>query len=451
MSECTDRILCADASDGFNLSVTGEHQFQFLDVTSSPELDDMAPQDVAGVTHYYPTLPQPPQQVYVFIDQSGGIYPTSASVGAGSVLTTSGYVAPMAPLIAPQPMLPAAMIPAASPATSILPPTLLRPGLLQQPPAPSVIMPGGLMTAPPAAVLPSPVATSIVPAHAAMLPLAHGVADMPLPTVSELPLNASGTLPGPPIHAGANMVGDQLLSSVPVDMCNANSPPLNDVYTACGNMNNSAAEQTVSSCSDASCQESTTTELASPADGDVVKHGNGLSAYPECERGEDELLSGTVDGCPVTVNGEFSIDTSHEPGSLSETSSVTSPYGTLADMALNDSSSSREVSVTKDVLMASSAADSFPSPPTSAFPSPPTSAKTKVPSWASLLKDTTSATNAIVISVNDGHAITTQQKSDVKSVAKEPVVQQSSGSRVTYDEKLKFEMSGLYILPVIWT
>jgi len=46
--------------------------------------------------------------------------------------------------------------------------------------------------------------------------------------------------------------------------------------------------------------------------------------------------------------------------------------------------------------------------------------------------------------MNDGHAVATQQKTDVKAVNKEATTPQSAVSRVSNNDKLKLEISGLY-------
>ena len=453
-------------SDGFNLTHTGEHQFQFLDVTSSISPDDATPHAVTGAAHYYTSLPPPP--MYVIIDHSGGIYP--ATVGAGTPLSTSGYVAPVAPLMTPQMqsgvVLPPGVIPAAAA------PTLLRPRLIQQPQPASVIMPA------PTGILPP---TSIIPSHGTIRPLPRSVAEIPVPAVSELTLNASAGYSGQPLIAGANRFDDLPFSSMPVDMHTDTRLAHDDgLYIDSGacNMNNSAAEHVLSARSDTEhpSSEHSATELVGSLDRDdetdvanpfaaefeypldrvVSGQGNGLATYKECtgNDGGAEFHDGSMvlDSQPevTPVNGELSVDASHELGSLSETSSVTSPSSLMTDMTLNDSASERDVCVVSamtdhghsPVMNTSSTPQSSPTPATA--PSPSTAVKTKAPSWASLLKDTTSATNAIVISMNDNRAAATQQKADVKAVTKEPVAPQSAILLVSNDEKLKLEISGLY-------
>jgi len=116
---------------------------------------------------------------------------------------------------------------------------------------------------------------------------------------------------------------------------------------------------------------------------------------------------------------------------------------------LNDNASERDVGVatltqddSRSPVINASSQQSSASPATVLSPS--AAVKTKAPSWASLLKDTTSATNAIVINMNDSHAAAVQQKSDVKAAAKEPLTAQSAVSHVSNDEKLKLSISGLY-------
>ena len=466
----------AAVSDGFDLTHTGEHQFQFLDVvTSSISPDDTTPHTVTGAAHYYASLPPPP--MYVIIDQSGGIYPalTSATVGAGTALSTSGYVAPVAPLVTPQMqsagvVLPPGVIPAA--------PTLLRPGLMQQPQPASVIMPA------PTAMLPP---TSIIPSHGNVRPLPHGVTEMPVPAVSELALNASAGYSGQPLIAGSNtgysgprlIVGanrfdDVPFSSMPVDMHIGTRLPEHEVHagnSSC-NVNNSAAKEAVPPHSDTQCpisdhpaaesldrddqaDHSTAQQEHPPLDAVVAEIGNGLATYEEYSgAGGGAALCEAVTVSTshlevVSVNGELSVDASHDVGSLSDTSSVTSPGSLVADVTLNDNASERDVGVatstqddSRSPVINASSQQSSASPATVLSPS--AAVKTKAPSWASLLKDTTSATNAIVINMNDSHAAAVQQKSDVKAAAKEPLTAQSAVSHVSNDEKLKLSISGLY-------
>jgi len=460
---------CVDESDGFNLSHTGEHQFQFLDVTSSVSPDDTPAQSVTGATHYYASLPQP-QQVYLIIDQSGGIYPalTSASVAAATVLTSSRYVAPVQPMMPAQVqsagvMLPPGVIPAPAQTRNLIGPTLMRPGLIQQPPAPSVMMPSGLVPVPPTGMLPPPPPTSIIAAHATMLPLPQSVSQMPVPTVSEMPVNANTTLGagylGQPLLAGANGLDNQPLQSVPVDMhVSAKSPQHKGMYITSGaNVNNSAADELHQSHSDVVLPVTEPTYVDS-VDADISDHGNGLLTYKECADSDAGVQCGEaavdVESCTAaaSVNGELTVDASHELGSSSESSSVTSPSSAVADMMTSLSSTLSDITVTdnaidRDVMVTK---DTSHSPVTSVSAVPAasvaSSSKTKAPSWASLLKDTTSATNAIVISMNDSHAAAAQQKTDIKSVVKEPATRRSPVSCVSTDEKLKLEVSGLYIL-----
>ena len=455
------------------MTQTGEHQFQFLDVvTSSIPPDDITTPHavVTGAAHYYASLPPPPAPMYVFIDQSGSIYPALTS-GAGTALSTSGYVQPVAPLMTPQMqsagvVLPPGVIPTAQ--------TLLRPGLMQQPQPASVIMPA------PTGILPPP-PTSIIPSHATIRPLPpHNVSEIP---VSELALSASAGYSGQPLIAGTN---DLAFNSMPVDMHigGAGLAQHDGMYVGSGacNVNNSAAEHPAPPCSDT---ERSSVELVGSLDRheqtdamnhdtqfehslDTVAsgHGNGLATYEDCtgSDGGVEFQEATTvaDSQPevAPVNGELSVDSSHELGSLSETSSVTSPSSLVADMTLNDNASERDVcamSTTKDSshsplsamkdhshspVMNASTQQSSPIP---ACVSPPSAVvKPKAPSWASLLKDTTSATNAIVINMNDSHAAASAQlKTDVKTVVKEPVTPQSAISHVSNDEKLKLQISGL--------
>ena len=467
VAELLVNCYSVDVCDGFNLLQPGEHGFQFLDVTSSVA-PDSSHQDISGAAHYYAPLPQP-QPVYLFIDQSGGFYPalTSASVGAGTALASSAYVAPVAPMMPPQMqsagvMLPPGLMPAAAQTRSILAPTLLRPGMLQQPPpAPGVIMPAGLMPAPPAGMLPPP--TSIMAAHGPMLPLPHSVSQVPLPAVNELPFNATSTLAGDysqlPVVADANGLDSR---SVPVDMsASVKSPQHESVYTSsvgC-NVNNSAAEQTVHPDCDGvvpDCQQ-TSAEHVAAVD---TEHGDSSSpTYESCSGTEagvqfvEQSTGVTAEQSPgisgytaaaAAVNGELSVDASHDLASSSESSSVASPSSMVAEVSLNDHTCDGAVPVSTD----SSNCHAVP-PQSSSAPavvSPSTAVKTKAPSWASLLKDTTSATNAIVININDNHAAATQQKTDTKSTIKESVTQQSPVSHVSNGEKLKLEVSGLYVL-----
>lgn len=436
-----------DASDGFNLSQTGEHQFQFLDVTSSVSVDDAATQPIAGATHYYASLQQP-QPFYFIIDQS-----------AGPVLTSSTYVATVPPMITPQMqsagmMLPPGMIAAPAQTGNLLPPTLLRPGLMQQPAAPGVIMPSGLMPAPPAGILPPAPATSIMAPHAAMLPLAQTMSPMPMQAVNELPFNASTGTTLATVYSESALVADtngldsHPLNSVAGDMhMSAKSAEHESVYisTDGSNVNNSAAEQTVHSDCDAVVATEPTeasTEFVDSVDRDVSEPDNSLATYELCNSTETATQLMEQPAAAATVNGELTVDALHELGSSSESSSVASPSSVLADMSLNDNACDRDVSVSKD----SSISTPQSSTSTASIVSPLTSVKTKAPSWASLLKDTTSATNAIVINMNDNHAAAAaQQKTDVKSVVKEPVTQQSMVSHVSNDEKLKLEVSGLFL------
>ena len=442
-------LLCyctaVDVSDGFNLTQMGEHQFQFLDVvTSSIALDDATPTPHVAVTgaahHYYAQLPPPPppQPMYVIIDH--GIYPTSAAV-VGPAAT------PVAPLMTPQMqsaaagvVLPPGVIPAAAA------PTLLRPSLIQQPQRPTVIMPA------PSGILPP---TSIIASHGAVRPLPHSAA------VGELALSASAGYSGQPLIAGANRFDNLPYSSVPVDVhAGARLAQHDGVYIGSGgcNVNNSAAERphcdtehpVVMEQSAAELERDDQTHALSPCAehtlDDVVVSGNGLVACeerPASDGGAElhEAPAGT-DSQPelAAVNGELSVDaSSHDFGSLSETSSVTSPNSLVADVTLNDSDRDGCV-VTKDhspICMQQTAL------PSASVTSPSTAVKTKA-TWASLLKDTTSATNAIVICMNDSHAAALQQKTDVKAVTKEPVAPQSAiSSHVSTDRKLKLEISGL--------
>ena len=440
---------------------------------------DATPHAVTGAPHYYPSLPQP-QPVYFIIDQSVGIYPSlsSASVGAGTVLTTSGYVAPVPPMIAP-PMQSAGvvlgpgMIPAPAAQTrNLIPPALLRPGLIQQSPAPGVIMPSGLVPAPPtAAIAPLP-ATSIMPAHGTLLPLPS---HMPVPALNELSLNASSSLAagysGQPLLVSTNGLDSQPVNAMPVDGRVGNkSRPHDAVYisTVGRNVNNSAAERSEHSTCDTtlpvgertspSCvgpvdtplpvNEHTSPGCLGPADIDASSPcGNGLAACDESAGSDASLLAAErpedVESSTVMlpVNGELSVDASQELGSSSDSSSVTSP-------TLNDTVADRDVTLSKDDGL--SAVMSASSPQSSATAvnatASSTAVKSKAPSWASLLKDTTAANNAIVIGVSDGPSMVTQQKADMKSVTKEPVTQQSSTSAVTNHEQLKLDMSGLYLL-----
>lgn len=458
---------CVDVSDGFNLTQTGEHQFQFLDVvTSSITPDDVTPHAVTGAAHYYASLPPPPPPMYVFIDQSSGIYTAlpSATVGAATALSTSGYVAPVAPLMTPQMqsagvVLPPGVIPAAAAQT------LLRPGLLQQPQPASVIMPA------PTGILPPP--TSIIPSHGRIRPLPHSIPEMPVPAIRELALNANAGYSGQPLIAAAN---DLAFNSMPVDMHIGASLTQHDGgYISSGgcNVNNSAAEHAVPPHLD---DEHSATELVVSLDRDeqteslnpdavqfeyplnevVSGHGNSLATYENCtsSNGGVELQEAApmvADSQPevAPVNGELSVDSSHELGSLSETSSVTSPSSLVADMTLIDHAGERDVCVVsakKDhsysPVMTACTQQSLAMP---ACVSPPSTAiKPKVSSWASLLKDTTTATNAIVINMNDSHAAVAQLKADVKTAAKEPVASQSTITHVSNGEKLKLEISGLY-------
>lgn len=438
-------------SDGFNLSQTGEHQFQFLDV--SPGVNDAA--------HFYAPLPPQPQPVYLF--QPVGIYPTltSASVGAGTVLTSSGYVASVPTMIPPQMqsagvMLPPGIIPAAAP-------TLLRPGMIQQPPAPGIILPTGLVHQPPAGSLPAtsimPTGlvhppqtgtlppTSIMPPHGAMLQLPHSVTHVPAPPVSELTENASTTLvAGQSTVAGADRFDNPPLTSMLTDV-HINGKSAEHESGGC-NANNSAAEHTQQSHSGIVLPVAA--EFDGPVDRDASEHGNGEECPSsdvgmQCVESQADVDSDTV----AAVNGELSVKTSHELASSSESSSVTSPSSVTPDMTPNDHSSNRYVTVMKhssshSPVMAVSTHQSSVTATTVASPS--TATKAKAPSWASLLKDTRTATNAIVISVSDSHSAAAQHKADVKSVVKEPVTQQLPVSRVSNDEKLKLEVSGLYVL-----
>jgi len=437
---------CVDEPDGFNLSQRGEPQFQFLDVTDNTE-----PQTVTGAAHYYASLPQP-QPMYLIIDQSGS---------TGTVLTTSGYVAPVPPMMPPQMqsggmMLPAGIIPATR---SLIGPPLLRPGLIQQSP---VIMPNALVPQPAPAPL---AATTILPAHGTMLPLAQNVAHMPVPPVSELPLNATATLvagyAGQPLHAGAN----GLDNSVPVDMrINGKSARHEDVYVPDGgrNVNNSAAQHSHSDVV-LPVTEHMPANFEGAIDKGMLEDENGLVSYEECS-GNDTVASSSaesttasaaaagMDSCVIaSVNGALSVDALHELSNSSETSSVTSPGSVLADMTLNDNAAHHDVTVSKDsnhshspIMTVSSTQASSAAAVNSASSS--ATVKTKAPSWASLLKDTTTATNAIVISVNDSQSVSTQQKADDKSVVKELSTQQSTVAHVSNDVKLKLHISGLYVL-----
>jgi len=432
---------CVDEPDGFNLSQRGEPQFQFLDVTDNTE-----PQAVTGATHYYASLPPPqPQPMYLIIDQSGS---------TGTVLTTSGYVAPVPPMMPPQMqsggmMLPAGIIPATR---SLIGPPLLRPGLIQQSP---VIMPNALVPQP----APPPLAaTTILPGHGTMLPLAQNVPHMPVPPVSELPLNATATLvagyAGQPLHAGAN----GLDNSVPVDMrIGGISARHEDVYVPDGgrNVNNSAAQQSHSDVV-LPVTEHTPVSFDSSTEKRVLEDENGLVTYEECSGSDTAAAESTaaaaagVDSCvvAVSVNGELSVDAL---SNSSATSSVTSPSSVLADTMLNDNTAHHDVTVSKNsshspvMTVSSTQASSAAAVSTT---SSSTTVKTKAPSWASLLKDTTTATNAIVISVNDSQSLvtTTQQKADVKSAVKEPSTHQSTVAHVSNDVKLKLQISGLYVL-----
>jgi len=457
-----------DTCDGFDLLQPGEHGFQFLDVTSSVAPDHSSHQNISGAAQYYASLPQP-QPVYVFIDHSGGFYPalTSASVGVGTALTSSAYVAPVAPMMAPPMqstgmMLPPGLMPATAPTRSMLAPTLLRPGMIQQPPAAPVIMPAGLMPAPPAGMLPPP--TSIMAAHGPILPLPHSVSQVPLPAVNELPFtaNACTTMGGDysqqlAVVADANGLDSH---SVPVDMrISVKSPHHESVYSSSAgcNVNNSAADETVHPDCDGvipACHE-TSADLVGAVD---TEHGNNSSStYEPCNGTEvgvqfveqspgvtgytAEQSPGVTAAAAAAVNGELSVDASHELGSSSESSSVASHSSMVAEVSLNDHTCDGAVPVSTD------SGNCHATPQSSTAPvvvSPSTAVKTKAPSWASLLKDTTSATNAIVISMSDSHAAAAQQKTDVKSIVKEPVTQQSPVSHVSNDEKLKLEVSGLY-------
>jgi len=158
-----------------------------MDETSSDSSDDdAAHQGVTGAAHYRASLPQP-QPVYSIIDQSAGLYPALTS--AGTVLTTSTYVAPVPPMMAPQVqsagmMLPPGLVSAPAQTRGTLASTLLRPGLIQQTPPPGVIMPSGLIPAPPTGILPTPPSTEMMTA----LPLPHSVAQV---RVNELSFNAN--------------------------------------------------------------------------------------------------------------------------------------------------------------------------------------------------------------------------------------------------------------------
>ena len=414
------------------MSQPGEHQFQFLDVTSSVSPVDMQPHGVvASSAHYYASLPQPPPQpVYLILDQTAGVVYPSASVAAGSVLSTSGYMAPIPPMMAAPiqsagMMLPPGVIPAAAPPTrNIIPPTMLRPGIMQQPRAPGVIVQSGLVPPPP---------TGILPPHGTVLPMPHSVPQMPV-----LPLNAGSPLAlgyaGQPLLAGgANGLDSQPVNSMPVD--GAKSAEHDGIYVADGcNLNNSAIEQSQSVvATDTECSPSA--KFIDSVDVDVSEHGDSLPTYAQCS--DASVLTASVDNCAAavaSVNGELSVDaSSHEVCSSSESSSVTSPSSVLADMTLTDNtdgSNSHTISSSSSLDTAASSS----------------AARTKAPSWASLLKDTTSATNAIVISMNDGHSVASQQKTDAKSLVKEPVTSQSVTSHVSNDEKLKHEVSGLFVL-----
>jgi len=420
-------------------------------VTSSvsPD-DDAAHQGVTGAAHYYASLP--PQPVYFIIDQSAGLYPALTS--AGTVLTTSTYVAPVPPMIAPQVqsagmMLPPGLISAPAQTRSILAPTLLRPGLIQQTPPPGVIMPSGLIPAPPTGILPTPPSTNMMAAHAAVLPMPHSVAQV---QVNELPFNANTctTLAagycGLPVAADANGP----LDSMPVDL-RVSLKSAEHESVGC-NVNNSASEPAVHSDCDAvmSVSEQTSAEFIGPADTDMSEQGNRLATYEQCNRSEagTQFMEQSTDvtaKAAAAVNGELSVDASHDLVSSSESSSVASPSSVLADMSLNENTCERDAALSKDIshspVMPQSTLQSSSS---AAVVMPSTAVKTKAPSWASLLKDTTSATNAIVINMNENHAVAIQQKADVKSLVKEPATQQSPVSHVSNDEKLKLEVSGQY-------
>ena len=454
---------CVEEHDGFNLSQRGEPQFQFLDVTDNTE-----PQAVTGATHYYASLAPPqPQPMYLIIDQSGS---------AGTVLTTSGYVAPVQPMIPPQMqsggvMLPPGIIPATR---SLIGPPLLRPGLIQQSP---VIMPNALVPQPAPALAP----TTMLPGHGTMLPLAPSVSHMPVAPVSELPLNATATLvagySGQPLHAGVNGLDNPMT----VDMrVSCNSPQHEDVYVPDRgrNVNNSAAQQSQSDIL-LPVTEHTPVNFEGSVDRSELEDGNGLVTYDECSGSDTGMPAATassaaaaaassssaaaaaassssaaagVDSCVVaaSMNGELSVDALHDMSNSSETSSVTSPSSVLTDMTLNDNVAHNDGTVNKDSGQSCSpvmTVSSTQASSTTAVSTASSSVKTKAPSWASLLKDTTTATNAIVINVNDGQSVvTTQQKADAKSIVKEPTTQQSAVSHVSNDVKLKLQISGLYVL-----
>jgi len=414
-------------------------------VTSSFTPDDVTPEAVTGATHYYTSVPAP-APVYVIINDTGGIYPalSSAAVGAGSVLTTSGYVTPM--------MLPPGMIPAAAAAH----PSLLRPGLIQQPPPASVIVPSGLL---PASILPThPAPTSVMPSHGAVLPLAPaGDSEVPVTAVSELSLSAGYSFAGAATQpVGTQPVGSMQVGSQPVStqtvgtqLVGAMQVGMESAEHECGyvlNVNNSATQPTVQPHTIDTVNDTLEPELE-PVEKSL--HGNSHAAqHEECSQSDDRLelespSTAAVDCNPVTVNGELSVHASHDLGSSSETSSVMSPNSLQADVSLTDSANVHDTALTNHH---SPQQPSATPPPTVTEPSPSTTAaaKTKVSSWASLLKNTTSATNAIVINMNDGHAVATQQKTDVKAVNKEATTPQSAVSRVSNNDKLKLEISGLY-------
>jgi len=364
--------------------------------------------------------------------------------------------------------------------------TLLRPaGMMQQPPPAGVIVPSAIIPTPPTGILPAiPPTSCVMPAHATMMPLPHSVSDMAVPAASEIPLNATATLPAgysvQPLAASANGIHGQTVNSLP--NIGAKSPQHEGMYVsgAVCNVNNNAMHQSGHAVADLS----TDGDCEAPVQRDVLEHSSGVVTCEEFSGGD---VAGTacvervaaVDSCPVSVsvNGDVSMEESHaEVMSSSASSSVTSPGSTLADVTLSDGANDRDAPPVSSSALTTEPSPRItePSPRTTGYsprttePSPrttlhastsqqssattstvtsssPAAAKPKAPSWASLLKDTTSATNAIVINANNNHAGPTHPKADVKSAIKEPATQQSTVSHVSNDDKLKLEISGLYV------
>lgn len=452
--------------------------------------------------------------MYLIIDNS--------AAAAGTVLTTSAYMASVAPMLPPAqmqatvatmlpptqmhataapmlppgqmqasvaPMMPAAhspvmlppgMIAAAAQPGSLIAPAVpvLRPGM-PAPAPPGVIVPSALVGAPqqppPLAATTPLAASSILAPHGTML---HTVSHMP---VSQFVSNPSTALVGGySAHGGTNGMDRQSVNCLPTDVHISNSLH-QDTTGSCCNVNNSAMQQ---SQHDIHTLPAGAVEQTTDArDTGMLHHGNGVAVCDECAS-DDVAVQQAVEpsAAPLTaqtaqsagqlvpaqpamsqgsaddryqVNGDLaSLNNDPQMSSLSlNDDHLSSPLSVTSQgsVTLNDSStaaltSASDHDVTKDAV-SPAISQSVTTPPghTTASLSSSSSVKTKAPSWASLLKGTASAANAIVvIGHDDTHSPVPLQKPYVRSAVRDIAAQQAFVSHVSNGEKVKLEVSGLY-------